>query len=245
MIPNMVTCLGWTRWLELRPSQFKDVNFWLKTVRDKEILQLKTLKLDQLRLPLLPHPQEKTHDAYLRCLFELFSSLHAAGHPKAIRNCSTAASPLYFYWERHVRQSCGESEKTISVEQVVQVRVSAGNAKEVAEFLSNQTSSSGDTSDDKVEAISTILNNIVDAGSGDTEVEILICTFFISLILRKRNHRSRTVVFSFKVKPTNVLNRKIFRKIIAQLEGWKTDNCKIRNSNCQKNLTRCFWWCFS
>ncbi|XP_033630027.1 adhesion G-protein coupled receptor G4-like isoform X2 [Asterias rubens] len=93
-----------------------------------------------------------------------------AGHPKATRNCSTAASPLYFSWEDHVGQSCGESEDTISVEQVVEVPVSAGNAKEVAVFLSKQTFSSSDSSDDNVEDISTILDNIVKAESGDVEV---------------------------------------------------------------------------
>ncbi|XP_071797061.1 uncharacterized protein [Asterias amurensis] len=93
-----------------------------------------------------------------------------AGHPKATRNCSTAASPLYFYWEDHVVQSCGESEDTISVEQLVEVPVSAGNAKEVAVFLSNQTFSSSDSSDENVEDISTILENIVKAESGDVEV---------------------------------------------------------------------------
>ncbi|XP_033630594.1 uncharacterized protein LOC117292594 [Asterias rubens] len=93
-----------------------------------------------------------------------------AGHPKATRNCSTAASPLYFSWEDHVVQSCGEPEETISVEQVVEVPVSAGNAKEVAVFLSEQTFSSSDSSDDNVEDISTILENIVKAESGDVEV---------------------------------------------------------------------------
>ncbi|XP_071788134.1 uncharacterized protein [Asterias amurensis] len=93
-----------------------------------------------------------------------------AGHPKATRNCSTAASPLYFSWEDHVGQSCGKSEDTISVEQVVEVPVSAGNAKEVAVFLSEQTFSSSDSSDDNVEDISTILENIVKAESGDVEV---------------------------------------------------------------------------
>ncbi len=112
-----------------------------------------------------------------------------AGHPKAIRNCSTAASPPYFSWEQHVRQSCGESEKTISVEQVVQVRVSAGNAKEVAEFLSNQTSSSLDTSDDKVETISTILKNIVDAGSGDTEVTKAVIETVANVITNSKKNK--------------------------------------------------------
>ncbi|XP_071793327.1 adhesion G-protein coupled receptor G7-like [Asterias amurensis] len=93
-----------------------------------------------------------------------------AGHPEAIRNCSTDASPLYFSWEDHVIQSCGESVKTISVEEVVKVPVSAGNAKEVAVFLSNQTFSSSDSSDENVEDISTILENIVKAESGDVEV---------------------------------------------------------------------------
>ena len=56
----------------------------------------------------------------------------------------------------------------------MQVPVSAGNAKEVAVFLSEQTFSSSDSSDDKVEDISTILENIVKAESGDVEVDILL-----------------------------------------------------------------------
>ncbi|XP_071797060.1 uncharacterized protein [Asterias amurensis] len=93
-----------------------------------------------------------------------------AGHPKATRNCSTAASPLYFFWEDHVVQRCGKKKDTISVGQLVEVPVSAGNAKEVAVFLSKQNFSSSDSSDDNVKHISTILENIVKAESGDVEV---------------------------------------------------------------------------
>ena len=54
-----------------------------------------------------------------------------------------------------------------------QVEVSEGNAVEVAEFLANQTSESSSDDAQQVEVISDILTNIVNAGSGDSQV----CSF--------------------------------------------------------------------
>ncbi|XP_033630633.1 adhesion G-protein coupled receptor G4-like isoform X2 [Asterias rubens] len=93
-----------------------------------------------------------------------------AGFPRATKNCSTAPPPQYFYWKEHVIQSCGEAMKTVTVEDIVDVDVTEGNAEEVAEFLVNQTSSNSSSSESDVEAISQILENIVSAGSGDPEV---------------------------------------------------------------------------
>ncbi|XP_071797059.1 uncharacterized protein [Asterias amurensis] len=93
-----------------------------------------------------------------------------AGFPRATRNCSTAPPPQYFYWKEHEIQSCGEAMKTVTVEDIVDVDVTEGNAEEVAEFLVNQTSSNSSSSESDVEAISQILENIVSAGSGDPEV---------------------------------------------------------------------------
>ncbi|XP_071797065.1 adhesion G-protein coupled receptor G7-like isoform X2 [Asterias amurensis] len=93
-----------------------------------------------------------------------------AGFPRATRNCSTAPPTRYFYWKEHEIQSCGEAMKTVTVEDIVDVDVTEGNAEEVAEFLVNQTSSNSSSSESDVEAISQILENIVSAGSGDPEV---------------------------------------------------------------------------
>ncbi|XP_071797063.1 uncharacterized protein [Asterias amurensis] len=93
-----------------------------------------------------------------------------AGFPRATRNCSTAPPPQYFYWKEHEIQSCGEAMKTVTVEDIVDVDVTEGNAEEVAEFLVNQTSSNSSSSESDVEAISQVLENIVSAGSGDPEV---------------------------------------------------------------------------
>ncbi|XP_071797056.1 uncharacterized protein [Asterias amurensis] len=93
-----------------------------------------------------------------------------AGFPRATRNCSTAPPPLFFMWKEHMIQSCGEAMKTVTVEDIVKVDVTEGNAEEVAEFLVNQTSSSSSSSESDVEAISQVLENIVNAKSGNPAV---------------------------------------------------------------------------
>ena len=48
-----------------------------------------------------------------------------------------------------------------------------GNVEEVAEFLANETSEPSDVAEEVV-VISDILENIVEAGSGDSEVRRII-----------------------------------------------------------------------
>ena len=65
--------------------------------------------------------------------------------------------------------------------------MSSGNAVQVAEFLANQTSGSksGDAQD--VEAVSDILMNIVQAGSGDKKVELIFVLQTIENFLYLKN----------------------------------------------------------
>ncbi|XP_038052771.1 adhesion G-protein coupled receptor G2-like [Patiria miniata] len=94
-----------------------------------------------------------------------------AGEPLAVRICSIEEPTLYFQWEEPEPRSCGETMNDVTLERVAKVNVTTGNAVEVAEFLATQTSEPGS---DDVEAVSDILMNIVEAGSGDTEVTELV-----------------------------------------------------------------------
>ncbi|XP_022088888.1 uncharacterized protein LOC110978300 isoform X2 [Acanthaster planci] len=96
-----------------------------------------------------------------------------AGQPLALRNCSLLDPPIYFLWELHERRSCGEARNEVTIQDVEEVEVSEGNAVEVAQFLANQTSQTPETADN-VGAVSNILENIAEAGSGDKEVTKLV-----------------------------------------------------------------------
>ncbi|XP_022088720.1 uncharacterized protein LOC110978214 isoform X2 [Acanthaster planci] len=95
-----------------------------------------------------------------------------AGDPVAVRNCSIMAPPQYFHWGLHEPRSCGVERNNITLDDVLDVEVSEGNAVEVAEFLVNETSQS--SSAENVAAVSSILTNIVNAGSGDRQVTELV-----------------------------------------------------------------------
>ncbi|XP_022082816.1 adhesion G-protein coupled receptor G4-like [Acanthaster planci] len=97
-----------------------------------------------------------------------------AGEPLAVRNCSVVQPPVYFQWEEPEHRSCGKERTDVTIEDVVKVEVSTGNAVEVAGFLANETSesTSGDAQD--VEVVSGILMNIIQAQSGDSEVTELV-----------------------------------------------------------------------
>ncbi|XP_071786950.1 adhesion G-protein coupled receptor G7-like [Asterias amurensis] len=101
----------------------------------------------------------------------LMTERGALGLPKGLRNCSKKGAPLYFRWESHTSESCGEPMNDITLDDVKQTQVSVGNAPEVAEFLANETlvaQQNGDKVD--VDTIATILGNIVGAYSGDPQV---------------------------------------------------------------------------
>ncbi|XP_022088889.1 uncharacterized protein LOC110978300 isoform X3 [Acanthaster planci] len=105
-----------------------------------------------------------------------------AGQPVALRNCSKEEAPLFFRWEEHANRSCGEVKTEVSLENVIEVEVSKGNAVEVAGFLASQTSKSSEDAQD-IEAVSSILENIAKAGSGDTEVTELVLETVSNVIL--------------------------------------------------------------
>ncbi|XP_038077322.1 adhesion G-protein coupled receptor G6-like [Patiria miniata] len=108
-------------------------------------------------------------------------TLNEAGEPVAVRNCSKLEAPLYFRWEEQETRGCGD-KKEVSLENVVKVEVSKGNAVEVAEFLANRTSdSSKETAD--VAIVASILENIVKAGSGDKEVTELVLETVSNVIM--------------------------------------------------------------
>ncbi|XP_038059975.1 uncharacterized protein LOC119730971 isoform X2 [Patiria miniata] len=119
-----------------------------------------------------------TAESFERC--PLMTS--KAGDPLAVRNCSVLAPPDYFQWGNHVPQSCGEERNEVTLEDATDIDVSPGNVNEVVEFLANQTSESTESAED-VEAVSTILMNIVGAGSGDTEVTELVIQTVSNVIM--------------------------------------------------------------
>ncbi|XP_038051801.1 adhesion G-protein coupled receptor G6-like isoform X3 [Patiria miniata] len=104
-----------------------------------------------------------------------------AGEPEAVRNCSKLEAPLYFRWEEQETRGCGDKKK-VSLENVVKVEVSKGNAVEVAEFLANQTSESSKEAED-VAVVASILENIARAGSGDKEVTELVLETVSNVIM--------------------------------------------------------------
>ncbi|XP_038051810.1 deleted in malignant brain tumors 1 protein-like [Patiria miniata] len=105
-----------------------------------------------------------------------------AGQPRAVRQCSVVEPPVYFQWEEYEPRSCGENRNEVTLEDVEEVEVSTGNVVEVAEFLANQTSESSEGAED-VEVVSNILVNIVEAGSGDTEVTKLVLKTVSNVIM--------------------------------------------------------------
>ncbi|XP_022088749.1 uncharacterized protein LOC110978239 [Acanthaster planci] len=105
-----------------------------------------------------------------------------AGQPVAVRNCLREKAPLYFRWEEYANQSCGEVEKEVTLENVVEVEVSKANAVEVAGFLASQTSKSSEDAQD-FEAVSSILENIAEAGSGNVKVAELVLDTVSNVIL--------------------------------------------------------------
>ncbi|XP_038051560.1 adhesion G-protein coupled receptor G6-like isoform X2 [Patiria miniata] len=104
-----------------------------------------------------------------------------AGQPVAVRNCSKLEAPLYFRWEKQQTRGCGD-KKEVSLDNVVKVEVSKGNAVEVAEFLANQTSESSKEAED-VTMVASILENIAKAGSGDKEVTELVLETVSNVIM--------------------------------------------------------------
>ncbi|XP_038047601.1 adhesion G-protein coupled receptor G6-like [Patiria miniata] len=130
------------------------------------------------RLMWLATRRGTTAESFERC--SLMTS--KAGDPLAVRNCSIVAPPLYFQWGNHVPRSCGEERNNLTLDQVKDVNVSKGNVNEVAEFLANQTSESSESAEN-VQAVSTILMNIVGAGSGDREVTELVIQTVSNVIM--------------------------------------------------------------
>ncbi|XP_038051558.1 hyalin-like [Patiria miniata] len=105
-----------------------------------------------------------------------------AGQAIAVRNCSKLKPPLYFRWDEQETRECGEVQEEVSLNDVVEVEVSKGNAIEVAEFLANQTSESSKEAED-VEVVANILKNIAKAESGDTEVTELVLETVSNVIM--------------------------------------------------------------
>ncbi len=93
------------------------------------------------------------------------------GLPKGMRNCSEVEAPDYFRWENHTSENCGGPINDISLDDVKTTQVTEGNAPEVADFLANETLAAQERGEAiKVDTIATILQNIVLAKSGDSQV---------------------------------------------------------------------------
>ncbi|XP_038051797.1 adhesion G-protein coupled receptor G6-like [Patiria miniata] len=130
------------------------------------------------RLMWLATRRGTTAESFERC--PLITS--KAGDPLAVRSCSVVPPPDYFQWGNHVPRGCGEERNNLTLDQVKDVNVSLGNVNEVAEFLANQTSESTESAEN-VQAVSTILMNIVGAGSGDREVTELVIQTVSNVIM--------------------------------------------------------------
>ncbi|XP_038068676.1 adhesion G-protein coupled receptor G7-like isoform X2 [Patiria miniata] len=100
-----------------------------------------------------------------------------AGLPRAVRNCSIVDGPhVYFEWEMEYEvRDCGSSRdrNDITIQDLAQVMVSVGNVVEVSQFLANLTAIDPKGLQDPnltLGAVSKVLQNIVAAESGETEV---------------------------------------------------------------------------
>ncbi len=106
----------------------------------------------------------QTAESFERCTLNTAN----VGEPIASRMCQVVDPPTYFEWDPdYMLLYCGEAVKPTVGDVAAQVEVTAGNAREVAVFIANQTTSEVGV---EIEDVATILRKIADAGSGDPEV---------------------------------------------------------------------------